>query len=140
MSRHTRIIVKDFACTGLSPSMDELSISFQFSLTIHWAGPISLVTTYGISIDFFSSRYLDISVLWVRFANLCIQFTITFRLGFPIRKSAAVTLVDSSPQLFVAYHVLHRLSTPRHPPNALAYLTLYILTNILILAHAVINS
>ena len=41
------------------------------------AGPLSLVTTQGISVDFFSSGYLDISVPRVRFANLCIQLTIT---------------------------------------------------------------
>jgi hypothetical protein len=28
-------------------------------------------------------------------------------------------LVRSSPYLIAAYHVLHRLSVPRHPPNAL---------------------
>ena len=28
-------------------------------------------------------------------------------------------LVRSSPRLFAAYHVLHRLRVPRHPPNAL---------------------
>ena len=28
-------------------------------------------------------------------------------------------LVRSSPKLIAAYHVLHRLSVPRHPPNAL---------------------
>ena len=39
--------------------------------------------------------------------------------GCPIRKSADVTLVCSSPQLIAAYHVLHRLSDPRHPPCAL---------------------
>ena len=31
-----------------------------------WAKPISLATTIGISIDFYSSRYLDVSVPWVR--------------------------------------------------------------------------
>ena len=40
-------------------------------------------------------------------------------LGCPIRKSADITLVCSSPQLIAAYHVLHRLSDPRHPPCAL---------------------
>ncbi len=30
-----------------------------------WALPISLAATPGISLDFFSSRYLDVSVLWV---------------------------------------------------------------------------
>ena len=39
----------------------------------HWAIPRSLATTSGISVDFFSSRYLDVSVPWVCFAVLCIQ-------------------------------------------------------------------
>ena len=40
------------------------------------AGPISLATTLGISVDFFSSGYLDVSVRRVRFAHLCIQCAI----------------------------------------------------------------
>ena len=40
------------------------------------AGPRSLVATEGVSIDFLSSRYLDISVPWVRLATLYIQVTI----------------------------------------------------------------
>src|ERR1700744_6672360 len=39
--------------------------------------------------------------------------------GCPIRKSADLMLVCSSPQLIAAYHVLHRLLEPRHPPYAL---------------------
>ena len=39
--------------------------------------------------------------------------------GCPIRKSADITIVCISPQLIAAYHVLHRLSKPRHPPCAL---------------------
>src|SRR5215211_6454628 len=39
--------------------------------------------------------------------------------GCPIRKSEDIMLVCSSPQLIAAYHVLHRLSEPRHPPCAL---------------------
>ena len=38
-----------------------------------WAVPRSLVTTQGISVDFFSSGYLDISVHRVRFQQLCIH-------------------------------------------------------------------
>jgi hypothetical protein len=30
------------------------------------AGPLSLAATYGVSVDFFSYRYLDVSVLCVR--------------------------------------------------------------------------
>ena len=40
-------------------------------------------------------------------------------LGCPIRKSSDITLVCSSPKLIAAYHVLHRLSDPRHSPCAL---------------------
>ena len=39
--------------------------------------------------------------------------------GCPIRKSSDISLVCSSPKLIAAYHVLHRLSEPRHPPYAL---------------------
>ena len=39
--------------------------------------------------------------------------------GCPIRRSRDVTLVCNSPWLIAAYHVLLRLSDPRHPPCAL---------------------
>src|SRR3546814_1056655 len=39
--------------------------------------------------------------------------------GFPHSDIVGSKLVRSSPTLFAAYHVLHRLSVPRHPPNAL---------------------
>ena len=45
--------------------------------TCHWPGPRSLATTNGVSVDVLSSRYLDVSVPWVRFANLCIQLGMT---------------------------------------------------------------
>jgi hypothetical protein len=41
------------------------------------AGPISLATTLGISVDFFSCSYLDVSVRRVRLAYLCIQYAMT---------------------------------------------------------------
>ena len=33
-------------------------------------------------------------------------------------------VICTSPQLFAAYHVLHRLQEPRHPPYALSYFRL----------------
>jgi hypothetical protein len=39
--------------------------------------------------------------------------------GFPHSEILGSKLVRSSPKLIAAYHVLHRLSAPRHPPNAL---------------------
>ena len=40
--------------------------------------------------------------------------------GWPIRKSRDIMLVCSSSWLIAAYHVLRRLSDPRHPPCALS--------------------
>lgn len=41
-----------------------------------WALPLSLAATYRISVDFFSSGYLDVSVPPVRLINLWIQLMI----------------------------------------------------------------
>ena len=41
-----------------------------------WAKPISLATTFGISFDFYSSRYLDVSVPWVCSDKLCIHLPV----------------------------------------------------------------
>ena len=71
--------------------------------------PISLATTFGISVDFFSCGYLDVSVRHVRLADLWIQSAIPLRVGFPIRTSADQSLFASSPRLFAGYNVLHRL-------------------------------
>jgi hypothetical protein len=62
--------------TGLSPSMMRLSRRFPYkSITRSpvlqprsseeesvWAGPLSLAATKGVSVDFLSSGYLDVSV------------------------------------------------------------------------------
>ena len=39
--------------------------------------------------------------------------------GFPHSEIFGSKLVRSSPKLIAAYHVLHRLSAPRHPPDTL---------------------
>ena len=73
--------------TGLSPSVVSFSKLFKFFQQIYWPIPFSLATTNGISIDFFSSGYLDVSVLQVVSLNLCIQFKVPHKVvGFPIRK------------------------------------------------------
>ena len=64
---------------------------------------------FGISVDFFSCGYLDVSVRHVRLADLWIQSAIPLRVGFPIRTSADQSLFASSPRLFAGYNVLHRL-------------------------------
>ena len=73
----------------LSLALVDLPISFSYAfvyvvfvltptlfLTLVWPLPISLATTLGISFDFFSSPYLDVSVQEVPFLNLCIQLRI----------------------------------------------------------------
>jgi hypothetical protein len=53
--------------TGLSPAMAGLSIPLDYHHCYHvQAPPISFATTFGISVDFFSSGYLDVSVHPVR--------------------------------------------------------------------------
>ena len=49
----------------------------MFLITYPSAGPISLATTFGVSVDFLSCRYLDVSVPRVRFAFLSIQNAIS---------------------------------------------------------------
>lgn len=68
------------SCTGLSPAMAPISRGFHYPIDYHvQAHPISLATTLGISVDFFSCSYLDVSVRRVRFAYLCIQYAMTYK-------------------------------------------------------------
>ena len=73
--------------TGLSPSVVSFSKLFRLFQYCCWPIPRSLATTNRISIEFFSSGYLDVSVLQVVSLNLCIQFKVPHKVvGFPIRK------------------------------------------------------
>jgi hypothetical protein len=61
-------LLTDISHTGLSPSMATLpSVFCYINKYLLQALPISLATTLGISVDFFSCGYLDVSVLHVRF-------------------------------------------------------------------------
>ena len=74
----TLSITVQISCTGLSPAMAPISRGFHYPFDYHvQALPISLATTLGISVDFFSCSYLDVSVRRVRFAYLCIQYAMT---------------------------------------------------------------
>ena len=50
-----------------------LSATPYIFLSTVWPSPISLATTFGISFDYSSSPYLDVSVQAVPFHNLFIQ-------------------------------------------------------------------
>ena len=74
---------------------------------------------------FSSSGYLDVSVHRVPFLKLCIGLRIleVCSSGFPHSEISGSKDICSSPKLFAAYHVFHRLLVPRHPPCALSSLT-----------------
>ena len=93
-----------------------------------WPLPRSLATTCGISVDFFSSPYLDVSVREVPHAHLCIQCTFldSSSRGFPHSEICGSKLICSSPQLIAACHVLLRLLMPRHSPYALLSLNSFV--------------
>ena len=91
-----------------------------------WASPISIASTLGITIVLLflrvlrcvtSSRSLNTPLL-----NSEDKDSNYFEPGCPIRRSRD-QLVCSSPRLIAAYHVLHRLLAPRHPPYTLSNLT-----------------
>ena len=90
-----------------------------------WALPVSLATTPGIVVSFSSSGYLDVSVHRVPLHALWIGAWMAGVLpaGFPHSDISGSQDICSSPKLFAAYHVFHRLLVPGHPPCALFYMT-----------------
>ena len=86
---------------------------------------ISLAATLEIDVSFSSSGYLDVSVHRVPFLTLWIgvRMTEVCSAGFPHSDISGSMDICSSPKLFAAYHVFHRLLVPRHPPYALSSIT-----------------
>ena len=118
--------------------MVELPISFYYRLSIPfavrtpkvllllvWPLPRSLATTSGISVDFFSSPYLDVSVQAVPHNLLFIHKELMeyCSIGFPHSDIPGSMTAFVSPRLIVDRYVLHRLPMPRHSPCALISLT-----------------
>ena len=75
-------------------SSHTLRLGFNLLIAVHtpkvllpsvWPPPLSLATTQGISVDVFSSPYLDVSVQAVPPVYLWIQYTVTefCSAGFP---------------------------------------------------------
>ena len=97
----------------------------QSARTLVWALSISLAATFEITVVFSSSGYLDVSVHRVPYIWLCIHHMLTEVLSarFPHSDISGSQDMCSSPKLFAAYHVFHRLLVPRHPPCALTTLT-----------------
>ena len=90
-----------------------------------WAMPRSLATTKGITFVLFSCRYLDVSVpcVCLPYGMICLQHT-----GLTHSEISASRVICTYTELIAAYHVLHRLWEPRHPPYALIFLLDYLLS------------
>ena len=67
-SSHTLRLDSIIPCAVQTPSV---------LLPMVWPAPLSLATTQGISVDVFSSPYLDVSVQAVPSVYLWIQYTVT---------------------------------------------------------------
>ena len=87
--------------------------------------PIFVRTARGVRPTSAGAGYLDVSVPRVPHVQLCIHCTLTevSSAGFPHSDISGSLDMCSSPKLFAAYHVFHRLLVPRHPPCALTTLT-----------------
>jgi hypothetical protein len=66
VSRLTQGYIIALPVRGYHPLRPCFPDRFRLSLMYHWPGPRSLATTNGVSVDVLSSRYLDVSVPWVR--------------------------------------------------------------------------
>ena len=103
----------------------KLSVTPKILLPSVWPPPRSLATTSGISVDVFSCPYLDVSVQGVPLIRLFYSPTILEYCSsvLPHSDISGSSLICSSPKLFAACRVLHRLLMPRHSPCALFSLT-----------------
>ena len=95
----------------------------------HWPGPLSLATTRGVSSALLAQSAMLMSFppatemfQFAGFASRTYEFSTGYPLpgGLPHSEIPGSTIARISPGLFAACHVLHRLSVPRHPPDALS--------------------
>ena len=140
MSRGTLdpALLTRLSLTGLSPSLAGFPKTILLDLLNQFRGPNPGVHAlrFGLfpfrspllwksHVVFSSSGYLDVSVHRVPFHTLWIGVWIHegFSCGFPHSEISGSWDICSSPKLFAAYHVFHRLLVPRHPPYALFRMT-----------------
>ena len=124
--------------TGLSPSLVSFPKTVLLNLLNQFRGPNPGMHAFRFGlfrfrspllteshVVFSSSGYLDVSVHRVPFLKLCIGVRIleVCSSRFPHSEISGSKDICSSPKLFAAYHVFHRLLVPRHPPCALYSLT-----------------
>ena len=124
--------------TGLSPSLAGFPKTVLLGFSDQLCGPNPGVHAHRFGlfrfrspllteshVVFSSSGYLDVSVHRVPFLTLWIGVRMLedFSSRFPHSEISGSMGICPSPKLFAAYHVLHRLLVPRHPPYALISIT-----------------
>ena len=128
MSRPTHGPGLRFPVRGCHPLWPAVPGASGTSNPSHWPVPRSLATTDGISRAWLAPRPLLMSVPpateMFQFAGFA-SCTYGLSTGYPLRGGLPHSEIPGSPiarispGLFAACHVLHRLSVPRHPPDAL---------------------
>ena len=88
--------------------------------TMVWALPRSLATTRGI-INLFSLPTGTKMFQFPAFALCYCIVTVLQTAGLSHSEILGSKVICTYPKLIAAYHVLHRLREPRHPPCALFY-------------------
>ena len=122
--------------TGLSPSMTELSRTFSSHSKCHgvvlqpriciathavWALPRSLATTGGIIVYFLFLRVLRCFSSPRSPPYTAVRIAGLQPAGLSHSEILGSKVICTYPRLIAAYHVLHRLREPRHPPDALTF-------------------
>ena len=123
------------SCTGLSPSMDALSKAFHSLYFMRHRGPTTPQRPEPMRFGLFPVRspLLGESLLFSiptgtkmfqfpAFASDMHRMTVLQTAGLSHSEICGSKVICTYPQLIAAYHVLHRLQEPRHPPYALSYL------------------
>ena len=132
------ICVSSASPTGILPSVSELSSPLRLAYLNRVMMILNPEASFGLASFPFARRYSEnrCFFLFLRLLRcfssprslLCSYvFTAGYMditpCGFPHSEICGSQDMCSSPQLIAAYHVLRRLPVPRHPPDALLYLT-----------------
>ena len=135
MSRATQdyATLRMLARTGLSPSTARLSGRFRFASFLRHRGPTTPLRPEPQGFGLFPGRspLLGESLLFSlptgtkmfqfpAFASLIQGMTGLQPAGLSHSEIRGSKAICASPRLIAAYHVLHRLQEPRHPPYALS--------------------
>ena len=110
-----------------SINLQSMSWSYNPNIAVTilvWANPRSLATTYGITFVFFSSRYLDVSVLWVCFIILMIPLSRWVAPFGYLRVNGCVHLVVAFRSLSRPSSLLRAQASPVRPLLLITYLCL----------------